>query len=328
MTDAASAPGPLSSVGSVLVIDPDAAGRAQVLDALLGMAVTVDAVATLDEAPQKPWSLIVANYDRLSIAERAAFLARYEAERSAGRMLLLTATWDRRAFAAMFGQEHLMNIVACDRGLRVEDLRITFGKILSGDVFGLGRYFAPDAVRWRMALQTSSERHAVLERIVATLEAGNVQRRFVEQLRLAADELLTNAFFNAPTDESGARPFAVRHRSQEVELPAGQQIEAELVVAGTQVGLLVADPFGSLAPSTIVGYLGKCLRAGTDQVDEKEGGAGLGLFYVFEAVSHFVINVTQRQRTEMIGLLDASVRYREFALRPKSFNVFVGSSRA
>lgn len=320
-------------MSAVLVIDPDVAGRGQITDALAGItgadgaAVDVTAVDAVGQAPARTWAMVVANYDRLTTAERAVFLERYEGERAAGRMLLMTATWDRRAFAAMFGDERLMNIVACDRGVRLEDLRVTCDKILSSEVFGLARYFTPGSPRWRTGLTSSSERTEALQRIVTTLEAVNLQKRFVEQLRLAADELLTNAFFNAPTDASGARPFAVRHRSQEVVLEGGQQIELELVVDGTQIGLLVADPFGSLAPATIVGYLGKCLRAGTDQVDEKEGGAGLGLFYVFEAVSHFVINVEQKRRTEMIGLLDASVRYREFALRPKSFNVFVGAPR-
>lgn len=309
---------------AVLVIDPDPQGREAVVSALSGQDVVVDAVAAVAAAPERPaWALVIANYDRLPVDERTLFLTRFERERGAGQMLLLTSSWDRRAFAAMFGEQRLMNVVASDRGVRVEDLRVTLEKILSGRIFGMSRYFAPDVRPEVMTLRRSSERHDALQKVVACLEASAVPARFVEQLRLAADELMTNAFYNAPTDEHGARPFAARHRSEEVVLPEGCAVEVEVVVVNGQIGLLVADAFGSLAPATIVGYLGKCLRAGADQVDSKEGGAGLGLFYVFEAVSHFVINVCQGRRTEMIGLLDASVRYREFAQRPKSFNVFV-----
>ncbi len=319
---------------SVLVIDPGQARRGDIAKALAQLNGGKDVVVTAkdgvdaDDADDGVYDLVIADYDRLSVDDRAYFLLRYEKERRAGRMLLFTATWDRKAFAAMFGEQRLMNVVASDRGVRVEDLAVTLDKILMGQIFGLDRYFPPSARRWRTALKRSSERHGVLAHIVSTLEESGLQARFVEQLRLAADELLTNAFFNAPTDDKGERPYAATHRSEEVVLPDDRGVEVEVATVGGQVGLLVADGYGSLSPSTIVGYLGKCLRAGADQVDEKDGGAGLGLFYVFEAVSHFVINVAPTTRTEMIGVLDASVRYREFASRPKSLNVFVEAPRA
>ncbi|RYG65777.1 hypothetical protein EON77_18135 [bacterium] len=92
---------------------------------------------------------------------------------------------------------------------------------------------------------------------------------------------------------------------------------------GRRLGVAVRDPFGSLRADTVLDYLTRCFRRGPDQIDAKEGGAGLGLYFTFEALSHFVINVSPGRATEMIGLLDVSGTFKDFARRGKSFNMFV-----
>ena len=65
------------------------------------------------------------------------------------------------------------------------------------------------------------------------------------------------------------------------------------------------------------------LHRGGDQIDQKDGGAGLGLYYIFESLNHLIVNVAPNRRTEMIGLMDISGTFRDFAERPKSLNVFI-----
>ena len=85
----------------------------------------------------------------------------------------------------------------------------------------------------------------------------------------------------------------------------------------------IEDNFGRLERSTVLSYLRRCFIKGADQIDQKEGGAGLGLYYIFESLNHLIINVASNERTEMIGLMDISGSYREFAERPKSLNIFL-----
>jgi hypothetical protein len=92
---------------------------------------------------------------------------------------------------------------------------------------------------------------------------------------------------------------------------------------GQRLGVSVSDPFGSLRTEDVQGYLAKCFRRGDDQVDQKEGGAGLGIYYVFESLSHFVANIAPRRRTEIIGLIDLSSNFKDFSERSKSLNMFV-----
>lgn len=153
--------------------------------------------------------------------------------------------------------------------------------------------------------------------------AAGAQGRFADLLCNACDEMLTNALYNAPIDSQGKPRFAHLSRVNPVQLEPSEAITVTLASDGVDMGISVVDPFGSLQVPTITQYLSKCLRRGNDLVEDKEGGAGLGLYYVFEAVSHFVINLEVRVRTEMIGIVDVRGRYKDFLQRPKSFNVFV-----
>jgi hypothetical protein len=108
-----------------------------------------------------------------------------------------------------------------------------------------------------------------------------------------------------------------------VVLPPEEAATVKFTYDGRRLGVSVEDPFGSLEPARVLHYLAKCFRAGEDQIDTKEGGAGLGIYSVFDALSRFVINVEPERRTEMIGFIDITDTYREYAERGKSFNLFV-----
>jgi hypothetical protein len=69
----------------------------------------------------------------------------------------------------------------------------------------------------------------------------------------------------------------------------------------------------------------KCFAGGPNQVDTKLRGGGLGLYYAFQSLNHLILNVAPGRRTEIIGLLDISGTFRDYALQPKSFNVFIAN---
>ena len=137
------------------------------------------------------------------------------------------------------------------------------------------------------------------------------------------DEFTSNALYNAPLDASGCRRFAHLPRTQEVVLDEDEAVEVSFVSDGSRIGISVADPFGSLQVETVQAYLSRCLRRGDDQINNKDGGAGLGLYCSLESLSHLIINIKKNYRTELIGLLDVSGTHRDFASRGKSFSIFM-----
>ena len=311
-----------------LVIDPDEGHRSAIADVLARAGGEVRGVAGVDGdgATDDGVELVLASYDGLGGAGAAALLRRYSSLRARGRVLLFVGSVDRPALAALFGEHGLSNVLARTGELDVVDLEVTVKKILRGDVFGIDRYFPADAARETIVVRASSERDALLARARDFALGVGAQGRFADLLCNACDEMLTNALYNAPVDETGASRFAHLSRTQPVTLGDDEAVVVTLCSDGKEMGIAVSDPFGSLKAGTITQYLAKCLRRGSDLVDEKEGGAGLGLFYVFEAVSHFVVNLQAGRRTEMIGILDVRGRYKDFVARPKSFNVFVAAT--
>jgi anti-sigma regulatory factor (Ser/Thr protein kinase) len=312
-----------SAIDRALIIDADPVrGRemARVLQSVFG---EVHRATHASQAPVEGWGIVVIGQDELTEENGVAAIARFEPYRASGRLLVSVGSSSDSDLATMFGLGALTNVHGWNPGFSSDDdLLVTVQKIRRSDLFGLEKYFPWSAVRKEMLLYRASERHAVIDGAGSFATKHGVQPSLADAFRLATDELVTNAIFNAPVDVDGRSLYGHLPRREEVVLPPNKPIEVVFCTHGRRVGISVKDPFGSLRLATVTSYIAKCLRAQEDQVDSKAGGAGLGLFYVFQSVSQFVINLSPGTATEMIGILDTSGRYKSFRQRRKSFNVF------
>lgn len=267
--------------------------------------------------------LVVASYDCLAPEERAPFFGSLASLRESGRLLLYTTEGDRQNLLALLGRWGLTNVLAGEKALVRGELLTTVQKILRQDIFGIEKYMAWAAWSVSFTITKSADRTVALDLACQFTDHLQLSRRFAEPIRTIADELVANAIYDAPTDPEGQPRHANTPRTEAVSLKAGEVVEMTLSADKDKVGLAVRDPFGSLTPWTVQRYLAKCFRGGPDQVDQKVGGAGLGLFQSFEAVSHFVVNVSVGRQTEVIGLVNISGTAKELAASGKSFNIFV-----
>jgi hypothetical protein len=60
-----------------------------------------------------------------------------------------------------------------------------------------------------------------------------------------------------------------------------------------------------------------------DPTTTGSGGAGIGLFRVFQSLSKFIVNIEPKKRTEVIALIDLRVNMKKFRQAPKSFHIFI-----
>lgn len=280
-------------------------------------------VETPQEVDGDETDLVVVDYDGLDAGLREGVFDRFAAHQREGRLLLCMGGTHRGELATLFARHALTHLLARSGDVDAEELLVTVQKILRRDIFGIEKYFPWGAEYERVTLSRASERSSAIQGAAEFAERKGAQRRFVELFQTAADELITNALFNAPTNAAGERCYAHLSRTEDVVLAEGQSVEAVFCTDGRKLGIAVTDPFGSLQADTVVAYLGKCFRKGSDQIDDKQGGAGLGLYYLFEMLSQFIVNIRPGERTEIIGVIDVRGRYREFSDRPKSFNVFL-----
>jgi len=295
--------------------------------ALEGVPVQIDRIASPDRLPglleSRP-PLFVLDFDSLG-AECESFWDALAAVQPRPQVLAIASPKRPEEVGALFIRYRATNLLARNGQIHPGDLRSTVLKILHGRIFGLEHYLGSGTTVEEQPFTGSAVKPALLELAQRCAKAAGLDHRRVEQVGAVADEMITNALYNAPVDQSGRSRHGDWPRTRPVELQPGEQATLRVGADGRRMAISVSDPFGSLGSGRVLDYLAKCFRRDDDQIDSKEGGAGLGLYLMFNAVSHFVINIAVGRRTEFIGIIDITPTYREFASRSKSFNLFVES---
>lgn len=165
----------------------------------------------------------------------------------------------------------------------------------------------------RVRLAHASRRVERLDRMTTFFDGKGVGGRTIELLRDAAEELLTNAFYDAPV-AAGALSQPIS-RTQDVSLSDDSACDMVYGCRDDLAVVRVRDPFGSLARGRLIEVLMRCAR--TDmavEVDETMGGAGLGLWRIFTAASFVALAVVQNRYTEfLVGI------GKRLPARPKPF---------
>jgi hypothetical protein len=308
----------------VLLVEGNQKHMRSLVRTLKAIVGTLESREALGEVPADgDYALVAVSYDSLSDDDRAKLTSRFGGARTKTRLLLLSDGQHRDDFVQLFGEHSVTNMVARNNDeVDAEELIVTARKILDHDIFGIEKYFIWGVMPKTILVTSSTQKDAVVTAAADYARDLGVQDRFIAHFCTVADEFVTNAVYNAPVDGNGKRRFADKARTEEVGLAAHEAVEIKFCCDGRRLGISASDPFGTLTIETVLGYLAKCLRQGDDQIDAKQGGAGLGLYYIFDALSHFIINLAPGERTEMIGIIDMKGSYRDFAVRSKSFNIF------
>ncbi len=178
-------------------------------------------------------------------------------------------------------------------------------------------WLAPSVAGRRIRLAHASKRVERLERMGDYFASKGVATRTIDLLRDAAEELLTNAFYDAPV-ASGAVKHAIS-RTQDVALPDDSACDMVYGCRDELAIVRVRDPFGSLSRTRLVEVLTRCARPGMNvEVDETMGGAGLGLWRIFSAASFVAISVVNNHHTEFL----VGIGKRVTGPRPFAFHLF------
>lgn len=131
---------------------------------------------------------------------------------------------------------------------------------------------------------------ACIARVSELAETLGVRRKYRQGIELCLDEMLMNAIYDAPGG-------------------TGVHADAELQVAcdGKRFAVSVRDGFGTLARATVLRYLHKCLHQ-AQQIDNKVGGAGLGLYMLANTASAVVFSVRPGASTQVTCVFDLTAR--------------------
>jgi hypothetical protein len=239
-------------------------------------------------------------------------------------LVLHTIASTEKYLPLMAGRSFLRNMIA-KRGdpLEPDELIITAEKLLRQDLFGLQKYLLWGVEPYCVPIADSTRKQRYIRTVsdYATLLGCNA--RVIEMIETVVDELVTNAIYNAPRRQDGTPKYAQLSRREAVVLEQDEVGELQFACDGSYIAIAQRDPFGALTRDTVVSYLTRCLDKGPNQLSDTSGGAGIGLFQVFQSLSKFIINIDPGHRTEVICLIDLRLNMRRFHEVPKSFHVFI-----
>ncbi len=203
------------------------------------------------------------------------------------------------------------------------EVLVTVEKILRGDVFGIEKYLPGFGIEVESRVLTGADqREPAIERVrefVSRLGGGS---HLSQATGIVADELITNAIYNAPRDADGTPRYASTSRREKVTLGAGEYVTLAMGSNGDKLAISVTDRFGAFTGETLRSALRRCLVEG-DPVEQKEGGAGIGLYMVLSSCSQLVINVAPGACTEFIAIWDLDKRLRAVRHGGHSLHAFV-----
>jgi len=213
---------------------------------------------------------------------------------------------------------HVVSAAMLQHPMAVDHLGNVMLSVISTGQPKLLDWLGPTIEGRRVRLSHASRRAERLERMSTFFESKGVGSRTIQLLRDAAEELLTNAFYDAPV-AAGALKQPIS-RTQDVSLPDDNACDMVYGCHGDLAIVRVRDPFGSLARARLVEVLTRCAR--TDmrvEVDETMGGAGLGLWRIFSAASFVAIGVVNNRYTEFLVGIGKRV---SAGPRPFAFHLF------
>ncbi|HTR53076.1 MAG TPA: hypothetical protein VMJ10_20415 [Kofleriaceae bacterium] len=272
--------------------------------ASLCAAVDRDAIAVVDAGIARATPELCERPGRAWIAVPGEGLAAAEADAVAA---LLAAGW--------------RHVIAHPMPLLAEELLATVQKLVRADVFGVEKYVAWGAEVRDFALVDTRDRDEAVTALAKDVVAVGLPERIGSLVSVIADELLANALFAAPVDDSGARFRARDPRDQPRVLGERERVTARWATDARYLAIEVRDRWGSIDLRAIGPRLAEVGKG--KGATGSDGGMGLALAYA--CCNQLVIGCRPGELTEVIALVD--VRYKPTELgRAGSFHAFTGTS--
>ena len=314
----------------VAVLARQAPTRRQIVRALHSAGLElrfIERAADLDSI-QSP-HLLLLDTDSTSAADVTGCLER--AGRGGVPVVMLSLGSDKLALLQLMRSYGISHLVAKHGAVRAvyplideRELQVTCQKVLRGDVFGLEKYIGGWGVKlhpFRVASMTEKAR--LLEAFEGYLTDLECPPAVVPDVLTVADELIVNALLHAPRDEGGKLTYEHLGPVPELAVAPEDAVDVTWGCDGQRLMLSVADRFGALERERITHYLAKGFAPRRHAVEEKVGGAGLGLAMSLKRLHQLVFNVQPRVRTEVLAgwylRVDTASDFRQVS---KSINLF------
>jgi CheY-like chemotaxis protein len=206
------------------------------------------------------------------------------------------------------------------------EVLVTVEKIFRHDVFGIEKYLPGFGIEIESRVLTrATDREPAIERVNEFMRHLGAGSQLSSTAGVVADELITNAIYNAPRDPHGAPIYASTSRREKITLLPHEFVTMAMGSNGEKFAISVTDQFGAFMGDHLRSGLRRCLSE-DDPIQQKDGGAGIGLYMVLSSCSQLVINVAPGLCTEVIAIWDLEKRLRGVRMGGHSLHVFMADA--
>lgn len=178
----------------------------------------------------------------------------------------------------------------------------------------------PDAPnhRFKYSFNSSIEKKAALDSLRTYVSKVPKSKTIINNAVLMADELYTNAVFNAPIKKEGMEVS----RTISVHLEERKPPALHCFYNSSRLFVGVEDPYGTLRIPKIIERIKICYDQGvSSSIRMGTGGAGIGSFMVYEASCGYYICIDPGKRTLVAATLPLGVSSRVYEETPKNFHI-------
>lgn len=222
------------------------------------------------------------------------------------------------------GSAHFETEMACSAKLLLEPqrlLRMPVSAIL--DPHNYGSKSEAGLTLLHQTFSVAREKSDLLKKVEETLAEKIKSTALKADIVTVADELLTNAIFNAPfVDLQNSQPGESRENSG-VTMTEGKMGDFFVGADSERIVIGCRDPYGSLNTKKLLERIRNCyLRsvAATMNMDGR-GGAGIGSFMVFNASSSYYVAIDRMKSTVVCAVLPLKGSGRSRQEAPKNLHI-------
>jgi len=177
---------------------------------------------------------------------------------------------------------------------------------------------------------SSVDKDDALAALLADAARFGLSDEKVRRIETAADELMLNAVYDAPRDESGKTLHADIDRRTPVVLAAQAQVRVRWGCDGRTFAVSVADRFGALERATVSEHIQRLLDARSPRLGrgaaappgQSGGGAGLGLVLTYTAANTLALQVSRGRFTEATAALHVAGSNRAAVARGSALHIY------
>jgi CheY-like chemotaxis protein len=276
---------------SILIVDDEKLIREMIADHLESR-YDVKTVENAEKARELPelgkFDLVISDINMPGMAGYE--LLKIIKDKYPGIKVVLITAYDVDDYIRMAKEHGICNIISKTVPFNFRELDIIVDGLITGDIFGLGKYMEPDFSALKdYAIRSSSEAKEVREDIL------KVFLKHVEntgELRLVLDEIVTNALYHSPKDKEGREKYK---EFSNVQLLENETIRISCAIDSEKYGVSITDSQGTLSKNTVLYKIDRHIR-GEGVLDD----SGRGIFMSRIFADRMIINIDPGKKTEII----------------------------